>query len=340
MATLRDVLRRTVSNLQILQEKQAKQGLDADLKLLNEIEDHQAAIALLEEAITSTQTEQTLAELKERLRPLLLANNVEAIEVDDIKLEKPPQPFEPETVRIPAGPFWMGCDDSNPEESPRHQVDLPQFRIGRFPVTNIQYAAFLAKMSHQTVPRKTGWQLRTPPRDRLEHPVVGVSWHDAVAYCNWLSQVTGRTYRLPTEAEWEKAASWADGEQRVYPWGNQFDPDRCNFGKTGTDESTPVDACSPVGDSYYGCADMLGNVQEWTSTLWGSDLNTSDYPYPYQPGDGRENPDAHRQLFRTFYIHRGGSFRDDAERLRCTARGLSDPDSKIRWRGFRVALEQ
>ncbi|MEW5961071.1 MAG: SUMF1/EgtB/PvdO family nonheme iron enzyme, partial [Chloroflexota bacterium] len=88
----------------------------------------------------------------------------------------------------------------------------------------------------------------------------------------------------------------------------------------------------------YGCGDLVGNVQQWTSTLWGSDLNQTDYPYPYRPDDGREDLVA-KHLPRAYRIYRGSSFRDDRAQLRCSARGHSDPDSKIRWRGFRVALE-
>jgi iron(II)-dependent oxidoreductase len=85
---------------------------------------------------------------------------------------------------------------------------------------------------------------------------------------------------------------------------------------------------------------MVGNVQQWTSTLWGSDLNENSFPYPYQPNDGREEPEADQRLHRLFRLHRGGSYRDEPAKLRCSARGYSDPDSKIRWRGFRVLLER
>lgn len=346
MATLRQLLQRTRQNLLILQEREAKFGGNAPLELLNQIRDHQTAVELIEDALNTELTETGLQQLKEALRPLLVAGNVEQINLDELKLEKPLLPYEPETVPVPAGPFLMGSEpgpDVPAEETPRHQLSLPAFRIGVYPVTNAQYAEFIRRVQRQDVPRKAGWYLREPPEDRLDHPVVGVSWHDAQAYCAWLSQQTGRAYRLPTEAEWEKAASWTgqDGPKakRPFPWGDLFDAARCNTAEAGIGDTTPVGAYSPQGDSPCGCADMAGNVQEWTSTLWGSDVKKTAFPYPYQTNDGREDPAADRHFVRVYRIHRGGSFRDDYLKVRCTARGHSDPDSKIRWRGFRVVLE-
>lgn len=242
--------------------------------------------------------------------------------------------FEPETVVIPAGPFLMGSEAAEkiPDaETPQHEVELDAFRIGRYPVTNLLYAEFLERHTSQTAPdRKTGWILRKPPAMRLDHPVVSVSCFDAWAYCDWLSRETDRHYRLPTEAEWEKAARGTDG--RLYPWGDEWDGTRCNTNSAGT---LPVDA-HPQGASVYGCMDMLGNVQEWTSTLWGRSSGACEFPYPYRPHDGREELDADQPLNRFRRIHRGGSYRDVRSRPRCAARGCSNPDSRIRWRGFRV----
>lgn len=245
-------------------------------------------------------------------------------------------PYEPETVLIPAGPFPMGRDpgpDVPPDETPRHEVHLPAFRISKYPITNRQYAEFVKREPQIDVPKKTGWFMREPPADALDHPVAGVSWHEAVAYCTWLSAQSGRSYRLPTEAEWEKAAAGADG--LLYPWGDTWQDGQCHV---GGDEAAPVDAY-PGGGSPYGCMDMLGNVQEWTSSLWGSDRQTADFMYPYDPDDGREEMDAEQHMHRVYRIHRGGSYRDDVSELRCSARGCSGPDSKIRWRGFRVVLD-
>jgi formylglycine-generating enzyme required for sulfatase activity len=258
------------------------------------------------------------------------------------------KPFEPETMLIPGGPFLMGSPPGPgiPEsETPQHTVDLPDYRIGRYPVTNWQYAEFVRREKTQDAPKEAGWFLREPPADRLDHPVTGVIWHDAVAYCRWLSAQTGRCYRLPSEAEWEKAASWVgvdketsrqvdEGRKRRYPWGDAWDPACANAGSGGT---TPVTA-HPVGASPYGCEDMLGNVQEWTSTLWGSRREQPDYPYPYRADDGREVQEASALPSVVFRVHRGGSYRDRGEALRCSARGISAPEGKVPWRGFRVAM--
>lgn len=237
-------------------------------------------------------------------------------------------PFEPEMVYIPAGPFVMGADTApgiTASEMPRHELTLPAFRMGKYPVTNGQYAEFI-KQTNQVVSREMGWFGRTPPVPQLNHPVVGISWHDAQAYCRWLKEQTGRAYRLPTEAEWEKAARGKDG--RLYPWGNTWQDDACQHDQVGT---APVDAF-PGGISPYGCLDMLGNASEWTSTLWGTDPTQPAFPYPYQV-DGREDTAAsgHR-------LYRGGSYRDNADRLRCSARSWYAPDHRDKKRGFRVAM--
>lgn len=336
MTTLKQLLLRTHENLLILQEREAKYGGNAPVDLLNEINDHRQAIELIESVLSKELTETGLQELKTALRPLLLnPRYVEQLDLDQLKLETPRLSFEPETILVPAGSFLMGNlpGDSIPaEETPQHEVNLPAFRIGQYPITNAQYAEFIKREKQQEPPKKTGWFLREPPADKLDHPVTGVSWSDAQVYCHWLSGQTGRTYRLPSEAEWEKAARGVDG--RLYPWGNEWSSGRCNF---ASDDTTAVNTY-PEGVSPYGCYDMLGNVQEWTSTLWGSDPKENAFPYPYRSTDGREETKpAH--LYRVYRIYRGSSFRDEAVKLRCSARGNSDPESKIRWRGFRVALE-
>jgi formylglycine-generating enzyme required for sulfatase activity len=249
--------------------------------------------------------------------------------------QAPRLPFEPETVLVPAGPFLMGAQsdpEAPPEENPGHELTLPAFRMGSHPVTNRQYAAFLQQESGQEAPRKVGWFLRSPPEDRLDHPVVGVTWDDAQAYCRWLSEQTGRTYRLPTEAEWEKAARGTDGRQ--YPWGETWQKGACNH----AGEETTALGQFPGGLSPYGCQDMAGNVQEWTSTLWGDQRSTGAFPYPYQARDGREDAEA-THLTRVYRVHRGGSYQDEQAQLRCSARGRALSQSATRERGFRVMME-
>jgi len=150
---------------------------------------------------------------------------------------------------LPAGEFLYGDNKKTRETG--------AYRISRTPVTNAEYARFVAATGHKP---PSHWKGQTPPDELLDHPVVNVTWHDAVAYAEWVGA------RLPTEEEWEKAARGTDG--RVYPWGDAFDPDRCNTYESDIGSTTPVGQYSPGGDSPYGCADMAGNVWEWTSSEW------------------------------------------------------------------------
>src|SRR5262249_55866910 len=126
---------------------------------------------------------------------------------------------EPQWITIPAGEFWMGSDSGDrytyPDEQPAHRLFLPEFQIARTPITNAQYA-FYVQATDAKPPQY--WEDGQPPKEKLEHPVVNVSWHDACEYGAWLSQVLGKQVRLPTEAEWEKAAR-GDRDKRAYPWG-------------------------------------------------------------------------------------------------------------------------
>jgi formylglycine-generating enzyme required for sulfatase activity len=150
-----------------------------------------------------------------------------------------------------------------------------------------------------------------------------VSWHDARDYCRWLGQKFGKAYRLPTEAEWEKAARGMDG--RAYPWGNEFDRARCNSQEGGVGTTTPVGQYSPQGDSPHGAADMAGNVFEWTASLRRG--------YPYDRGDGREDPRAPGPR-----VVRGGAFNGGCLVVRCAYRYWYVPDGRRDFLGFRVAL--
>lgn len=247
--------------------------------------------------------------------------------------------FEPETVFIPAGVFWMGSDTDTANEAPRHQVFLPDFRMGKYPVTNAEYLAFVRDQSIPVAP-ETGWILaaigQEPPLERTYHPVIGVSWDDAVRYCAWLKDRSGRAYRLPSEAEWEKAARGAEGLR--YPWGNTFDTAHCNSLSAGIGTTTDVCTYSVPGASCYGCVDMAGNVWEWTNTIWGIDRNVARYKYPYQADDGREKLEK-SVPFRELRICRGGSYQDKSERLTCTTRARQPADTRAVQRGFRVLME-
>jgi formylglycine-generating enzyme required for sulfatase activity len=238
-------------------------------------------------------------------------------------------PIHLELVRVPAGEFLMGSDpekdeDAMDREQPQHTIDLPEFAIGKYPVTNAQYAAFVQATDHMT-PKH--WEDGEIPSGKEDHPVVNVSWEDAMDFCQWLSQETGKGFVLPSEAEWEKAARGTDG--RIYPWGDE-DPtaDLCNVGKTFGD-TTPVGNYSPKGDSPYGCADMAGNVWEWTRSLYGD--------YPYDPGDGREDLDAGGDVRR---VVRGGAFNSTVNGVRCAYRYRSSPYPCHFSYGFRVVVSR
>ncbi len=274
------------------------------------------------------------------LRPYFTLTRRAAPEVPTVEVA-PGIPV-PQMVRVPAGKFQMGTSDEEIQwllehtdwaqewqkkgwfdgERPQHWVDLPAFEIGRYPVLNSEYRAFVLDTGH---PPPAHWEGDTYPEGLGDHPVVNVSWYDAVAYCRWLSEKTGRTYRLPTEAEWEKAAGWDEkaGKRRRYPWGDEFDPTKCNTREGGPGTTTPVGQYSPDGDSPYGAADMAGNVWEWTSSLYK--------PYPYDPDDGREDPEAKGDR-----VLRGGSWGDYQDFARCAGRIWVYPDLSHDNVGFRL----
>jgi formylglycine-generating enzyme required for sulfatase activity len=229
----------------------------------------------------------------------------------------------------------MGSDpakdkSTHSNERSQHPVHLSEFYIAKYPVTNKQYDTFVRAADH-SFPKH--WENGKIPLDKKNHPVVWVSWNDALAFCKWLSRETGRNFRLPTEAEWEKAARGTDG--RIYPWGNDPPtPELCNFDKRGYD-TTPVDQYSPQGDSPYGCADMAGNVWEWTLSLWGKGLTIPDFGYPYNPDDGREDVSASERIYR---IWRGGAMHTPYTQVRCASRSKFNPGFQDGYLGFRVAL--
>jgi formylglycine-generating enzyme required for sulfatase activity len=224
-------------------------------------------------------------------------------------------PIHLELVRVPAGGFLMGSDPAKdklscPDEQPQHRVYVAEFYIGKYPVTEIQYATFMAATGHSA---PHGWkeENKTPSNAR-NYAVVDVSWYDAVAFCEWLSQETDRAFRLPTEAEWEKAARGNDA--RIYPWGN--DPptnELCNFNDSMM--WTEAGSFSPQGDSPYGCADMAGGVWEWTQSIHRA--------YPYDSADGRENLEAEGRR-----VQRGGCAGDPLEYVRCALRNYENPDHR------------
>ena len=230
----------------------------------------------------------------------------------------------PPTCPVPAGTFTMGSDKAHDfqadDEMPQYAIPVGSFIIGTYPVTVAEYACFV-KATNRTVPRDFGevtWQKQQA--ERQDHPVVCITWHDALAYAQWLAQVTDEPYRLPTEAEWEHAARGTDG--RIYPWGNQWDKTRANTSDGGPGMTTPIGSYSQ-GASPVGAFDMSGNVWEWTSTIF--------QPYPYNAIDGREDPKASGVR-----VLRGGSWNHYPRYARAAYRIDLDPASTVSSIGARV----
>jgi formylglycine-generating enzyme required for sulfatase activity len=244
-----------------------------------------------------------------------------------------------EFIYILPGPFTLGSTDAkvrNLNEADRseafsrelqaHEIDLPVYYIARYPVTQAEYAAFVAatgravpyRDDEYSLPYAWDQQTRTHPAGKADHPVVLVSWYDAQAYCEWLGG------RLPTEAEWEKAARGP--EKREWPWGNVWQPGRCNSAEANLGGTSAVGRFSPHGDSSYGIADLAGNVWEWCSSRGLS--------YPYRPD---ESEDLAAEGPR---VMRGGAFGLGRLKVRCAFRNWTAPDDKGFTIGFRVAFDR
>ncbi|CAG0992114.1 gamma-glutamyl hercynylcysteine S-oxide synthase [Anaerolineales bacterium] len=250
--------------------------------------------------------------------------------------------IEPQMARIPEGKFLMGStllqaqtvleeESGNSEdwkewigwEQPQHIVELSEYFIGKYPITNREYQAFLRDVKCSP---PYGWNGDQFPTDKGSHPVVYVSWDNAVAYCKWLSGKTSKPYRLPTEAEWEKAARSEDG--RTYPWGNEFDPEKANTDEANIGGTSDVGKFSPQGDSPYGCADMIGNVWEWCADAVEKNGNKKR----------KVADDQETTLQNSLYVVRGGSFYRAKGIARCASRTANLPHLVGEAKGFRVAF--
>jgi formylglycine-generating enzyme required for sulfatase activity len=241
-------------------------------------------------------------------------------------------------IDIPAGVFVMGSNkeqdfSAKDIELPPHRVDLPAYCISLVPVTYQQYDVFVndggyVRREYWT---EAGWKWKadkTVPSlawdDPVFHvanqPVIGVSWYEADAFCHWLSARLGYMVRLPTEAEWEKAARGTEG--LIYPYGNRFDSAATNVEASGIGRPCAV-AMFPQGASPYGVLDMSGNVFEWTTTRFR--------PYPYDAADGREDTIQYGSR-----VFRGGAFGFDAVLARTSFRSHFYPYARYDWVGFRV----
>jgi toxoflavin biosynthesis protein ToxD len=246
-------------------------------------------------------------------------------------------PDTPAMVDIPAATIHVGLDPRSVDsvlnqwapyglkrdclltECPRHQVHVPAFRLMRYPVTNYEYQRFLADTDYWPLP--TSWRFGRYPHEMANHPVWSVSQAAASMYASWLSHRLGRRFRLPTEAEWEYAAS--GGDDREYPWGSIFRPEAANTVEAGPLSTTPV-GMYPEGRSLFGADDLSGNVAEYVSGDYG--------PYP-----GAIHIDDDLTISRqTGAITRGGSFTTFGDMARRRSRHEWHPQQQHPV-GFRLA---
>ena len=230
-------------------------------------------------------------------------------------------------VLVPSGAFWMGSDADTEAERPRRRVWLDAFAIDRYEVTFERYRAFLEATGRappfwgEAWARAYDWVDGRPPEGHGDHPVVVVSWHDADAFCRWAGG------RLPTEAEWEKAARGTDG--RRYPWGDRYETARANaYGEEDGHLTSAAAGSYPSGGSPCGAQDMAGNVWEWCADWYD--------PAYYSQGPER-NPKGPAEGTRK--VVRGGSLGAVPALLRTTFRMGNDPSFRAAAIGFRCVKD-
>ena len=223
---------------------------------------------------------------------------------------------EPVLVKIPAGWFQMGSEAGQDCERPVHRVWVDEFFLAATQVTNSEYAGFLSATS---TPPPPFWN--DPNFNDVQQPVVGPSWFDAVAYCEWLSKVSGRRYRLPTEAEWERAAR-GGVEGKLYPWGDAPPQSLPNYQSRWNAGPEPVAQYEPNG---FGLFNMCDNVHEWCRDWYEADF------YAHSPESNPTGPENG-----TRKASRGGSWRHHIKVSRCSARSSIPPEFQYADYGFRV----
>lgn len=237
-------------------------------------------------------------------------------------------------IYIPAGEFWLGSSDSDlgadPDEKPRHRVYLDDYWIDKTEVTNAMFAAFLSESGNQDEGGATWYDTLAveqqlvfidgqwkPGNGYEDHPAVEITWYGARAYCEW----AGR--RLPTEAEWEKAARTSMGS--IYPWGEGIDCTRVQYANCGG-KTLPVGS-KPAGSSPYGVLDMSGNVWEWVADWYSDSYYTETFvSNPIGPEQGIAR------------VLRGGSYDYDWKHVRSANRRNNGPATSINDYGFRCVL--
>jgi formylglycine-generating enzyme required for sulfatase activity/serine/threonine protein kinase len=273
--------------------------------------------------VSQGKTQEALDGLRNLVKSFPETKAAKSAAVELARWEKPPAGM----VYVPGGAFDMGANPDQikaivpqgmmmwfEDETPVHKVDVPPFYMDKTEVTNAEYAKFVEATNH-TPPRGAAWNgLRVRPGFE-DHPVTNVNYEDAEAYAKWAGK------RLPTENEWEKAARGAD--DRLYPWGKEFDPKRCNVSASGGETTAPVGRY-PDGATVFGCLDMTGNVWEWTSG-----------PYTAYPGNttGKGFDPAKR-------VCRGGSWKEkEPSGVMATTRLAQTTDTRVAEIGFRCAKD-
>ncbi|MBI9044048.1 MAG: SUMF1/EgtB/PvdO family nonheme iron enzyme [Anaerolineaceae bacterium] len=249
----------------------------------------------------------------------------------------------PEMVRISSSEFLMGTSEEQVMklylkeewaqewkedgmfyiEQPQHYVQLPAFEIGKYPVTNEEYYAFIWETNHRLPKTWKGFKFS---EGLSKHPVAGISWEDAQLYCDWVSSKIKFNYRLPTEAEWERVARGVL-DDRLYPWGDEYQSWRCNTIESRNEGPTSVDLYSPAGDSHEGVACMAGNVWEWTTSRL--------VPYPYDP-----DPEINSEVERMGYVVRGGAWYYSRKLARVSTREVYPPHYTSPALGFRLVMDR
>jgi formylglycine-generating enzyme len=229
--------------------------------------------------------------------------------------------IEPLLVSIPGGWFLMGSDSGQDCERPVHRVWIDPFHLAATQVTNAEYRRFVNSTAHENPPF---WN-----DQNFNHPQQPVSWFDAEHYCQWLAAQTGRAYRLPTEAAWERAAR-GNLEQNDFPWGN--DPPQ-SIADYATRWQTGPDAVARYAPNAFGLYDICDNVHEWCSDWYDPNYSaTSPERNPLGPepkfGSGQRK------------ASRGGSWRHHVKVARCSARSSIPPDFHYADYGFRVACDR
>jgi formylglycine-generating enzyme required for sulfatase activity len=229
---------------------------------------------------------------------------------------------DPACVRIPAGEFRMGCETGRDDEKPVHLVFVGAFEMAVHQVCNRDWAAFVQATGHSPPPHRNEPDFNDP-----EMPVVAVTWFETLKYCEWLSELTGRRYRLPTEAEWERAAR-GGREGLLYPWGDERPedwPEYCD--RWGGEVRGPLSAGRGTANPF-GLFDIGENIHEWCAD-W--------YEARYYESSPARNPSG--PATGTLRASRGGSWRHHVKVSRCAARSSIPPQFQYADYGFRVVRD-